>query len=120
MSCKQQGETGFMAKFKKGQSGNPKGRTKGQSNKTTQEFKKALNDLLEKSAPQMSEWLDEIAKDDPMKAFQVLKDFAEYIHPKLARTEVQNLDKDGEPADAKTAIDINLSAEDAYKKLLGK
>jgi hypothetical protein len=104
----------------KGKTNNPKGRPKGIPNKATQEFKAALNDLLEKSAPQMAKWLDDIAAEDPMKAFQVLKDFAEYIHPKLARTEIQNLDKDGEPADAKTQIDITVSAEDAYKKLLGK
>lgn len=38
----------------------------------------------------------------------------------VSKLDIQNLDKDGEPADAKTQIDITISAEDAYKKLLGK
>jgi len=71
--------------FKKGQVANPKGRPKGSQNKRTLAFKDALNDLLEYSAPHMVEWLKEI--DDPERRFQVLKDFAEYIHPKLSRSE---------------------------------
>lgn len=71
--------------FKKGQSGNPNGRVKGSVNRTTKEFKQHLNNLLETAAPDMVQWLKEI--EDPRERFQVLKDFAEYIHPKLSRSE---------------------------------
>lgn len=93
-----------MSKFKKGQSGNPAGRKKGVPTKATARFKEALNELLEKSADDMIGWLAEI--DNPKDRFVVLKDFAEYIHPKLSRTDVQNLDKDGNPSDSNVTINF--------------
>lgn len=53
--------------------------------------------MLEESSDKMIEWLGEI--DDPKTRFDVLKDFSEYIHPKLARVENQPLGADGLPAD---------------------
>lgn len=79
--------------FQKGQSGNPNGREKGKPTKSTARFKEALNAMLEKSADDMILWLGEI--DDPKQRFDVLKDFAEYIYPKLARTEQRYVDEDG-------------------------
>jgi hypothetical protein len=80
------------------------GRGKGSQNKATIEFKEALNKLMDHAAPDLVEWLGEI--DDPFKRFEVLSKFAEYIHPKLARTDIQNLDKDGKPADSISKIVI--------------
>lgn len=56
-------------------------------NKTTAVFKEALNNLLEMSAPKMLEWLDRVAMEDPAKALDQVSKLAEYVHPKLARTE---------------------------------
>jgi len=61
------------------------GRKAGVPNKATQEFKAHLNDLMEKAAPDMVAWLNEV--DDPVKRFDILSKFAEYIYPKLQRTE---------------------------------
>ena len=97
-----------MAKFEKGQSGNPNGKPKGVLSKDTQKFKEALNNLLEQSADQMISWLGEI--DNPKQRFDVLKDLAEYIHPKLARQELQPLDQNGDKADLpKNVTNIILS-----------
>ena len=71
------------------------GRPKGVQNKNTEEFKLHLNALLENSAPKMQKWLEDIAEESPEKAFDILSKFAEYIHPKLARTENKN-SHDGE------------------------
>jgi len=92
--------------FQKGQSGNPKGRAKGQENYTTKEFKEQLNNLLEWSAPKMRNWLEQIAEDSPEKAFDILSKFAEYIYPKLARTDIQNLDEHGKPSGTKVTIEM--------------
>lgn len=63
------------------------GRPAGSPNKATIEFKEALNTLLNEAAPDMVKWLGEI--EDPFKRFDVLSKFAEYIHPKLARSETK-------------------------------
>lgn len=76
------------------------GRSKGTPNKTTQEFKEALNGLLEHSAPHLTQWLDRVAQDDPAKALDTINKYIEYVYPKLARAEHQTLDKDGNKADA--------------------
>lgn len=83
--------------FEKGKSGNPAGRIKGAPTKETARFKEALNELLESQADKMVLWLEEI--DNPKQRFDVIKDLAEYIHPKLARTDIQPLGKDGLPTD---------------------
>lgn len=75
---------------KKGTVTNPNGRPKGIPNKATSEFKEHLNRLLEESAPQMQEWLKQIAAESPEKAFDILSKFAEYIHPKLSRSELKH------------------------------
>lgn len=86
-----------MSKFEKGKSGNPKGKPIGTLSKDTRRFKEALNNMLEYAADDMVKWLEQI--EEPKQRFDVLKDFAEYIYPKLARTENQQLGKDGLPTD---------------------
>lgn len=97
--------------FKKGQSGNPNGRKKGVGNKSTDRAREAIALFVEDNSEKLQGWLDQIAtgqKDDegkytvypdPHKAFNCVKDLMEYHLPKLQRTDVQNLNKDGEPAD---------------------
>lgn len=88
----------------KGKTNNPGGRPKGSKNKATQKFKEALNELMERAAPDMIEWLAEI--ECPYKRFEVLSKFAEFIYPKLARTENSYIGKDGEPADPGVKVEI--------------
>lgn len=104
-----------MPKFEKGQSGNLNGKPKGTLSKDTKRFKEALNGLLEHASDDMIGWLEQIA--DPKQRFDVLKDFAEYIYPKLARTEMQPLDKDGKPTDLAEQVS-KMPKDQAYKAFL--
>ena len=71
-----------------------KGRTKGVPNKSTQLVREAIANLLERNAPNMDRWLNQVAKEDPYKALDLMNKLSEYHIPKLARTEVTG--KDGE------------------------
>ena len=71
-----------------------KGRTKGVPNKSTQLVREAIANLLERNAPNMDRWLNEVAAEDPYKALDLMNKLSEYHIPKLARTEVTG--KDGE------------------------
>ena len=86
----------------KGTTNNPNGRPRGVPNKATTQFKEALNEMLENSSDKLIEWLELI--DDPKDRFEILSKFAEYVHPKLARTEQQFLDKDGEKTDPSVLV----------------
>ena len=79
-----------MAKFEKGQIANPHGRPKGAISKDKAKFIQALQDLFDTHAGEMVDWLKAI--DDPAERFRILKDFAEFIYPKLSRAEVSGID----------------------------
>lgn len=65
-----------------------KGRPKGAVNKSTQIVREAIANLLERNAPNMDRWLNEVADKDPHKALDIIQKLSEYHIPKLARTEV--------------------------------
>ena len=72
-----------------------KGRPKGAVNKSTAIVREAIANLLERNAPNMDRWLNEVAQEDPYKALDLMNKLSEYHIPKLARTEVTGAD--GEP-----------------------
>lgn len=81
--------------FKKGQSGNPKGKPPG-PNKATVEFRETVRKLLEDNRENVGRWLSLVAegdgsdngKPDPAKALDLLAKLAEFAAPKLNRTEL--------------------------------
>lgn len=75
-----------MAKFPKGQSGNPKGRIKGSPNKSTEKIKAAFQKLLEDNLPTLQSDLDHL---EPAQRLNYIKELSEYILPKLARVDGQ-------------------------------
>jgi hypothetical protein len=68
------------------------GRPKGSANKSTTIVREAIANLLERNAPNMDRWLNEVADKDPHKALDIIQKLSEYHIPKLARTEVTGLD----------------------------
>jgi hypothetical protein len=78
--------------FKPGENGGSTGRPKGIQNKTTEKIKQAYQRLLEDNLDNMSDWLADIAAEDPKDAVELMLKLSEYIIPKLARQEVTGMD----------------------------
>jgi LytS/YehU family sensor histidine kinase len=68
------------------------GRTKGQTNKTTAEIKEAYQKLVEDNLTNMTEWLTQVADQNPERAMDLVLKLSEYMIPKLARQEVTGAD----------------------------
>ena len=72
------------------------GRPKGLPNKATSQARDAIATFVDGNADRLSKWLDEIAETNPKAAFDCFMSVVEYHIPKLARTEQQFLDENGE------------------------
>jgi hypothetical protein len=86
------------------------GRPKGVPNKATTQFKEGLNNLFEYATPQMVTWLEQI--DSPERRFDILAKFADYLYPKLARTEIQPLDQNGDKSNGFNVQIVHVKAPD--------
>ena len=74
--------------WEKGVSANPMGRPVGSKNHATQQVRIAYQKLTEDNLGNMTLWLQDIARDNPKEAFELMLKMSEYVLPKLARTEV--------------------------------
>lgn len=82
------------------------GRMKGTPNKVTGEVRETFRLLLEGNVSRMQNWLDAVASEDPAKALDVLTKLAEFVVPKLARSELTG--PDGGPAPIVPIINVSL------------
>ena len=77
-----------------------RGRPKGAVNRVTNEFRETVRCLLEDNSENVSKWLELVAegdeakqiRPDPYKALDMISKLAEYVTPKLARTELTGSD----------------------------
>lgn len=65
------------------------GRKKGSENKATLAAREAIGLFVDNNAHRLQAWLDQIALNDPEKAFSLFQSVIEYHVPKLARSEMQ-------------------------------
>lgn len=65
-----------------------KGRKKGVPNRATTDVREAFKQLIEGSVGDLRGWLKRVARKNPGKALEVVGKLAEFVVPKLARTEV--------------------------------
>jgi len=88
----------------KGKTNNPNGRPQGTPNKSTSQAREAIAKFVDGNVGRFNGWLEQIAADDPAKAMDLMIKVMEYHLPKLNRTDVQQLDKNGNPADLPSKI----------------
>lgn len=85
------------------------GSRKGVPNKATQTAREAIAAFVDKNAPRLEGWLDEIAeKQGPQAAYRCVLDLLEYHVPKLARTELTG--KDGTELVTRHVVELHDGA----------
>ena len=94
---------------------NPNGRPKGSMNKDTRQVREAFQRLLELNTENMIEWLTRVAADNPAKALEICGNLAEYVVPRLARTELTGAD--GEAIRAEFSVSDQILAEMSTEQL---
>lgn len=95
---------GAPTKDKRDRVYNPKGR--GNSpNKATVTAREAIARFVDGNAHRLEKWLDQIAKENPVAAFDRYMAVVEYHIPKLARTEITG--KDGERFQINVVTGVN-------------
>lgn len=71
------------------------GRPKGQPNRATSAVREAFRRLVEDNAEHLQDWLEAVAKDDPGEALSLTARIAEFVIPKLSRSELHGGGDDG-------------------------
>ena len=100
--------------FKPGQSGNPSGRPKGATSKSTLRIREAYQMLIENNLDNLTLWLEQMADRDPAKAADTMLRLSEYILPKLSRTELT--DQDGNNPFKDISFTFNTAANGQEEK----
>ena len=93
---------------------NTNGRPRGAKNKTTNAIREAYQNLVEMNLENMSEWVAQIAADDPNKAMDTMIKLSEYIIPKLARQELTG--NDGEDLFKNVKFEFGPDVNDENKR----
>lgn len=78
--------------FKKGESGNIKGRTPGARDKVQTDIKQAFQSLVEGNLSNVEKWLNEVATTNPAKALELMLRLSEFILPKIKAVELIGID----------------------------
>ena len=77
-----------MSKFEKGNKGGP-GRPKGKLNRSTEQAKLTLARLANKGLDNISEDIDKIREQNPVKAAEIYIKLLEYVMPKLKAVDMK-------------------------------
>ncbi len=78
--------------FNKGESGNPAGRPQGAKDRTQKETKVIFQQIVEGNIENFQSWIDEVAKRNPERAFDMVVKLMEFTLPKLKAVELTGED----------------------------
>jgi len=107
-----------MSGFKGGDENiNREGRPKGSPNKKTQEVRESFHMFVEEQQDMFKEWIERVAEKNPAKAIELVTNLAEYILPKLSRTELK---ADIETKDKEDLSGMSLEDLQAIKEIRDK
>tara|TARA_R110001592_G_scaffold109281_1_gene304925 strand:+ start:208 stop:555 length:348 start_codon:yes stop_codon:yes gene_type:complete len=87
---------------------------RGSPNKSTKELRNSFQFFVENNVPKFQEWIEEVAKNNPAKAIELVTSLGEYIMPKLSRTEIEADIK----SEVKTEIDYSKLNESTLKDII--
>jgi hypothetical protein len=73
------------------------GRAKGTPNKTNEEIRQNIHLLIENNLPKIQEWIDQVAKESPNKAIEIVLKLTDYTLPKLKSIEYKSNTNDPFP-----------------------
>jgi len=82
------------------------GRKKGSKNRIDNEIREEFAIFLRYASPKIQGLWEQLIDENPKEALNVIKDYAEFVLPKLARTDIQHLDEDGNKANASLEVRI--------------
>ena len=60
------------------------------------EIREAFQTLISNNLPQMEVWLEKVGEENPEKALMILAKFAEFVLPKLSRSDIPMEEKEPE------------------------
>jgi len=76
--------------YKKGESGNPKGRKKGTANKTTNDMRLMFQTLFDANFDNLQLWFDKVGKENPQQAISLFLKLSKFIVPELQNIKIED------------------------------
>lgn len=105
-----------MAKYSKGQSGNPNGRPKGAENKVTKESRELFKAIMDGEVPNIEEALGLLRENSPEKYLKALSSLFPYFMPKKLEADITVNDTPTEPSWFQEVIDRHDGGVDDNSK----
>ena len=92
------------------------GRSKGTPNKVTKDIRDDFATFLHYASPKIKELWETLLEDNPKEALAVVRDYAEFVLPKLARVDNRLVDEDGKDRDINVTVNKIIAASEKCKE----